>query len=158
MKGKLRSSGGFTFFETLAALAVMSIMLLALGAGTAASVTVYRQSTAFSEANVLSSTLFQAISNELRFATDITTIGSEVDTFTSANYGVGATITNDTLSGRVKISGGDLIGEKSYTSLEAAADITYSSGVFAVAIVVTDPNQDFAVCSNAEFSITPLNP
>lgn len=163
MKRKLCSSGGYTMPELLAALAVLAIMLSALGAGTAASVTVYRQSSALSEANVLTSTLFEAIADELRFAADITTAddgdpatADPLDTFTSTHYGIEAGFSNE--DGRIRVSGRDLIGEKTYTGLDAAADIRYSFGVFAVRIVVTDPNQDSAECGRAEFSIAPLNP
>lgn len=160
MKRKLRSSGGFTLMESLAALAILTIMLTALVAGTSASVTVYKQSTALSEANVLSSTLFETISDELRFATAITTTGGDLHTFTSLNYGANASFINE--DGRVKISAGalshDLIGQKVYTGLAATADITYSSGSFSVIVSVTDPKQDFAECNRAEFSITRLNP
>lgn len=161
MKRKLRSSSGFTLLESLVAIAILALMLTALGAGTAASVRVYKQSTALSEANILSSTLFEAISDELRFAADITTASGQ-PVFTSPNHGANVSISSD--GGRVKIfrSGlpvGDLIGEKAYTSLNAAIEtLSYSSDVFAVAIVITDPSQDSAVCSRAEFYIAPLNP
>ncbi|NCB62074.1 MAG: type II secretion system protein [Clostridia bacterium] len=159
MKRKLCSSCGFTMLESLAALAIVAIMLTAVVAGTAASVAVYKQSTALSESKVLSSTLFESLSDELRFATDITVVGdgdNHLSTFTSASYGFNTSFSNE--AGRIKISGGDLISDLTYTGLDAAADITYAAGVFDVVLVVTDPSREDAACSRAEFSVMPLNP
>ncbi len=144
--------------ESLAALAVVVMLLAAVATGTAASVTVYKQSTSLSEGKVLASTLFEAVSDELRFASNITIVGDgddHLNTFTSVNHGFSAGFSNE--DGRIRISGGDLISDLAYTGLEATADITYSSGVFDVIIVVTDPSLSGAERSRAEFSITPLN-
>lgn len=159
MKRKLSSRGGYTLLESLAAIAIVAIMMTAVAAGVSASVTVYKQSTAISEAAVLSSTLFETIADELRFATEITVVGGGDDhlsTFTSARYGLNAEISN--ADGRVKISGHDLVSQHSYTGLDAAAEITYTAGVFDVTIVVTDPSRSDALCARAEFSVAPLNP
>ncbi len=157
MKRKMLSSAGYTLIEILAALAVLSLMLLALGAGTASSVRVYRQSTALSEAGVLSSTLFEALADELRFASHITTrADSTLDTYTSVYHGPHASLTVH--GGRVLVSDRPLLGEKTYTDLDASADITYSGGVFDVVVVVTDPGQEDIECGRAEFSVAPLNP
>lgn len=159
MKGKLCSSGGYTVLESLAAMIIVVILLSAIATGTAVSVTVYKQSTSLSEGEVLSSTLFEAISDELRFASNITVVGGgddHLNTFTSVNYGLGAGFSNE--AGRIKIADSNLLSEPTYTGLDATADITYASGVFDVAVVVTDPNRGDAECSRAEFNITPLNP
>ena len=159
MKRKLSSQGGYTILESLAALAIVAILMTAVGAGVSASVTVYRQSTALSEATVLSSTLSETIADELRFAADVTVVGggdNHVSTFTSARYGLDAVISNE--DGRIRISGYDLISGHSYTGLDAAAEITYTAGVFDVAVVVTDPSRGDAACARAEFSVVPLNP
>jgi prepilin-type N-terminal cleavage/methylation domain-containing protein len=159
MKRKLQTSHGFSLFEILVAIIILSLVITVLSSSTAASLRIYRESTALSEATILSSTLFEAISDELRFATDVTTTATgALHTFTSTNYGVNASFSNDEANGQIKIAGADLIGKLAYTSLHATASITYESSSFHVVIEITDPNQDDAVCSNIAFDIQQLNP
>ncbi len=159
MKHKLRSKKGFTMLESLAAVAIVALIMVAVGAGTTSSLSVYKQSTAISEASILSSSLFQAIADELRFAKDITTVSAtdnNLSTFTSKNYGEKVSFSNT--GGRVTIGGTDIVGEKAYTGLQARADILYSSGAFTVTITVTDPTRGGVTSGSAVFSVTPLNP
>lgn len=159
MKRKLQTCSGFGLFEILVAIIMLSLVVTVLSSSTAASLRIYRQSTALSEATILSSTLFEAISDELRFATDVTiTANGTLHTFTSPNYGVNASFTNDSEDGQIKIAGSDLIGKMAYTTLRATANITYDSPYFHVVIEIIDPNQDDTVCSNVVFDIQQLNP
>jgi len=158
MNEKLEKNGGFTLFETIVAVCILTIVVTTLSAGTVTSLKVYRQSTALSEATILSSTLFSAISDELRFATDVTTTpAGELDTFTSRNYGVGAKFSNHEADGRIKLSGGDIIGKMAYTNLQASATIYYDAGIFDVRILVMDPEQNFTTCSDIGFCVKQLN-
>lgn len=161
MNRKLRSSGGFTLTEMLAAIVILLLTVTALGAGISASVRVYQQSVTLSEAGTLLSTLTEAVSDELRFAENIIVetdaSGARHLTFTSVNYGVDASFSNGD-DGRIKISGADLVGEMAYSSLHTAAEIDYSAGSFSVLLSITDPKQDNFTCRRAEFSIVPLNP
>jgi len=163
MRRKLFSTGGYTILESLVALVIVVIMITAAASAAVASATVYKQSTALSEAGVLCSTLSESISDELRFAADITVApggDNHLNTFTSVNYGPGSSFSNE--EGRIGIlTGGtnrSLISDLTYTGLEAAAQMTYDSGVFYVILVVTAPDSGNAECARAEFSIAPLNP
>jgi len=157
MKKKLRSTQGFTLMETLASLVILALMGSLLGGGISSSVRIYRQSTALSESDTLSSTLFEAISDELRFATDITTADGNLDTYTSLRYGSGTRFSNGP-DGRIQINGQDLVSQPTYTGLNASAIIGYSSGLFHVSLSVTDPDQGGLECSRIDFTIRPLNP
>lgn len=157
MKRKLRSTQGFTLMETLASLVILALMGSLLGGGISSSVRIYRQSTALSESDTLSSTLFEAISDELRFATDITTADGDLNTYTSLQYGSDTRFTNGP-DGRIKIDGQDLINQLSYTGLNASVIIGYSSGLFHISLSITDPGQGGIECSRINFTIRPLNP
>lgn len=158
MKQKLKSKKGFSTLESLAALGIVALIMVVIGAGTSVSLSVYKESTAISEASVLSSSLFQAVSDELRFSKDITTVSASdnhLKTFTSKNYGPNVNFANT--SGRVTLGGTNIVGEKSYTGLQATVDILYNSGAFTVTITVTDPTRGNAQSGRAVYTVKPLN-
>lgn len=73
LRRKLASRCGMTLSETLAALAVVSILCAAIVIGTNAAASIYRRSVQLSESQTLLSTLSQSLSGELRFAKNIRT-------------------------------------------------------------------------------------
>lgn len=160
LKRKLRSRAGLTLTELLAAMAVLALLGTAIGAGTSAATRVYRQSTTFSEAAVLASTLTEAIADELRYATDLPKADMKNPSFTSQTYGKDTSITNGTGDdeGRLMIGTHALVGSRTYTSgLTATAEIEWMAAdkIFDVQLTITDSSG--AEQKIAEFSIAPIN-
>lgn len=85
---KLRARAGLTMVETLAAVAVLTLLCLALGSGLNLAVHAYRTIIAQSETELLLSTAADAIIDELRFAR-IRTLeaGDKLDVYDSQRYG-----------------------------------------------------------------------
>lgn len=146
MRKKLRSRRGLTLAETLTALAVFSILSVALVQGTHAAWKVYRKAVISSEARTLQSTLAQALSNELRYAANIQVSGESL-TFDSDTFGERVSVQSD--GGRIRIAQNkaegenktyDLLPEKSYSSgLKAEAAVSFAGGLFTLEITVSHP-------------------
>lgn len=71
MRKKLRSQRGMTLMEVLCAIAVMGLLTAAIAFALPATASTYKSLTSGSEASVLCSTLSEAVSQELRFASNI---------------------------------------------------------------------------------------
>ena len=71
LRAKLSSRRGVTLTEMLVAVAVLGLVTLAVAVGISSSLRVYNRSVALSDAQTLSSTLSQALMDELRYARDI---------------------------------------------------------------------------------------
>lgn len=159
LKRKLRSRAGMTLTELLAAMAVLALLGTAIGAGTSAATRVYRQSTTFSEAAVLASTLTEAIADELRYATGLPETDTPDDpSFTSQTYGKGVSITNgiDDDAGHLMIGSHALVGSRTYTSgLTAVVDIEWKDKAFDVTLTINDASA--VKQKEAKFSIAPIN-
>lgn len=158
LKRKLRSRAGMTLTELLAAMAVLALLGTAIGAGTSAATRVYRQSTTFSEAAVLASTLTEAIADELRYATDLPETDASNPPFTSQTYGKGVSITNgiDDDEGHLMIGSHALVGSRTYTSgLTAVVDIEWKGKAFDVTLTINDASA--VKRKEAKFSIAPIN-
>jgi len=139
---KLRSRRGMTLVETLTALAVFSILSVALVIGTNAAWKVYQKAVVASEARTLQSTLAQALSNELRYAEHIQTREDGTVVFDSETFGQKVAVSAD--DGRVWVGTEtaryELLPEKAYTNgLRAAAQIAYADGSFTVKLTIRHP-------------------
>ncbi|MDO4271210.1 MAG: prepilin-type N-terminal cleavage/methylation domain-containing protein [Eubacteriales bacterium] len=164
---KLRGRGGMTLAEMLAAVAVFSVLMAAIGTGTAAALKVYRQSTDLSEAAVLASTLSEAVMDELRYAVDP---GNALDAaeeshavFTSRTYGKNVSFVSNWVDGRVYIGPladgtkqSPLLGSKAYQhGLKASVHAEYGGGVYTVTIAVSGGKS--AALQEREFTVRPVN-
>ena len=94
MKGlkKLGNKRGFSLFESIVALLVISILTVGITTGVNAAVSVYKKSLSYTEAEVLATTIDIALSDVLRYSSSIDKKEEEgkedVIHFTNANYGV----------------------------------------------------------------------
>ncbi len=73
MRKKLKDSGGLTLVEMLCAVLILILLSLMLNTGLHMAVNSYQSITAESETQLLLCTLADAVSDELRYAHDITT-------------------------------------------------------------------------------------
>ena len=90
IRTKLRTSSGFSLTELLTAILILSLTTAAVTAGISASLRVYNDSVIYSEERMLLSTLCEAVTGELRYATEIKSdTEGNITTFTSPNYGSG---------------------------------------------------------------------
>lgn len=150
MRRNLRARRGFTVSEALVAVAILSLMGLALAAGIPTALHVYRSVTASAEASLLCGTLTTAISDELHFAS----APAEDGTFNSAVYGRDVSIRAE--GGRVLVGETPLLSEQTYTGgLEADVDVKYGGGLFQVDLTITGDGTEL---SAASFAVSPLNP
>ncbi len=117
MRKKLRSKRGLTLMEVLCAIAVMGLLTTAIAFALPATASTYKNLTSGAEASVLCSTLSEAVSQELRFASNIrplpgASFASEGGPFLydSQRFGPGVQLTVQT------------IGNVDCVALAAAAD------------------------------------
>lgn len=89
---KLCAKRGVTLIETLAAVAVLSLLSMILGTGLLMAQKSYTKITEKSETQLLLSTATNVLANELRYAKDVETDGNLVKTYTSITYGQGTAI------------------------------------------------------------------
>ena len=162
---KLRSRRGLTLTETLVTLLIVSLVSGAVVTGVSSASKVYRQSVALSESHLLTTTLVQAISDELRFAKNIAADGS---TFTSATFGNGASFSvGDEASGapgQVLLKGSQLLGPGAYST-----GTDQAKGVKALTVTWDEASWSFQVelttqllgtqeeLQTTAFSVSPLN-
>lgn len=140
---KLRSKRGLTLTEALTALAVFCILSIMILYGTASALRVYRKGMVAAEAQTLSATLSQSLSNELRYARNPRVGENGTLTFDSDKFGSGVHF--ESKDGRIQAVSGsntyDLLGEKAYTSgLGASVVISYNqtNGVFSLSLTVSN--------------------
>lgn len=94
---KLRRQAGLSMAETLAAVAALTLLCLALNSGLNLTVRAYRTLTAEAETQLLLSTAADAIIDELRFAKLSYTLrdGNMLDVYESQRYGLYARLVID---------------------------------------------------------------
>lgn len=120
MRKKLKDNGGLTMVEMLCAVAILVLLCLMMNTGINMAVKTYRDITAESEAELLVSTLSDALADKLRYAvvtekkdagaTEYTTFISKENTIdTSGNV---SAVTLD--AGQVKVDGKRLLPEGAY--------------------------------------------
>ena len=96
LKCKLASRRGVTLSEMLVTVAILGLVTLAVSVGISSALRVYNQSVTLSDAQTLTSTLTQAIMDELRYARDIkTNEEGALSSYTSMDYGLNAAFSAD---------------------------------------------------------------
>ena len=89
MKRKLKSSRGLSLVETLCAVLILILLGLMVNTGLNMALNSYREITAQAEAELLLSTLADALADDLRYARDVkveTVDGKEVFSYNSDSY------------------------------------------------------------------------
>jgi len=124
MKKKLRSTRGMMLTELIIALAIVSLIGVALTAGINGAVKVYRDATRLYEAETLCGTILTYLEDEFRFGRNIQEAGGAV-TFDSQLFGSGVQAFVDD-QGKVRIGTGPSGTDKGYKLL---ADTAYTSGL-----------------------------
>lgn len=154
---KLHSGSGITMVETLAAVAILSLLAMMLSTGLFMAQDSYRQMTAEAETQLLLSTVSNIVSNELRYARDVDEENGILQKYTSISYGRNTTISiND--EGHLVSNERDMLSSGVYENGEYKISqliIKYEkNGIFNVFIRVEDR---FGVSAETEFSINCLN-
>lgn len=107
-----RARSGMTLVETLVAVLMVVLLTTMVAAGMAAAVRVRAQSTFVSGSQQVADTIGAALSDVLRYATDVETDGEgAVSAFTNVNYGVTA--------GQIYVGAGDEDGDRGVIYLNA---------------------------------------
>lgn len=153
VRKKIRSRRGVTLTELLAAVLVLGLVSLGAAVGVNSALRVYRQSTALSDAQTLSSTLSVALMDELRFARDLTETDGVV-TFTSDSFGSGVSIETDA-QGHLTVGGQTLVGSGAYAGLRAEAAVHLEHGAACVTLHIQNARSE--TLTTAAFSVLPLN-
>ena len=152
---KLHLRRGMTLTEMLVALLILSLVTVGVTAGTGTALRVYRQSTAASEAQMLTSTLSTVLMDELRYASDIQADGS----FRSETFGERAAVGVDG-DGQLTLGGGKLVSSAAYAGLTVQAPagkklVDYDgAGTFHVSLLVCKNGENLC---ETEFSVRALS-
>ena len=171
MKRKLRSRGGMTIIELLAAALVLILLGLMLNTGLLMARRSHDELTAQSETQLLVSTLTDTLSNELRYARDMETGENDrLISYTSTRFGEHTALAVDGASGQlmVRYGGGGEAGEEAVGALLSAGvyknsqyriekcDVRYynETGVFSVSLSVSGPQ---GITNESNFSVRCLN-
>lgn len=167
MRKKLRSEGGLTLVELLCTVVILMLLGLMLNTGLQMAMRSYQDMTAQSEAQMLLSTLADALADDLRYATDVVTEADGTLRYSSDSYGR-ASLTVDSGSGQVKANGKRVLpagayGNGAYKVTEM--DVTYEvvshidpdddDGLFKVKLKVEQTNG--TVSAETEFTVRCLN-
>lgn len=153
IRRKLHERRGTTLSEMLVAVAILGLVTLAVSVGVTSSLRVYRDSVALSNAQILVSTISQALLDDLRFARDIEMDGTSGEVvYTSPNYGLGASVKSE--DGRITVGDYELLGSGAYAGLSAGVDVAFQDGMLHVELEILDGS---ATIRTAGFSVRPLN-
>ncbi len=87
LRKKLKSDRGLTLIEMVVGTGILALLGLMLSTGLFLARDSYNNVTEESETQLLLSTLSNLLSNELRYARDITATAGKLEHYTSANYG-----------------------------------------------------------------------
>lgn len=122
MKKPSRRRAGFTLTELLTAMLLLSLLTLGTVTGVNAAVHTHRRAQALAECGTLSSTLLQAMQDQLRYARAVTvTDNGAALTFTSRDFGADARLAAH--DGHLAVNAGGqtyaLISEAAYTGQTA---------------------------------------
>ena len=125
MRKKIKGNSGLTVVEMLAAVAVLTLLLMMLGTGMQMAMNSYRKVIAQSEVDLLLSTAVDALADELRYARDVV-VGNDnkLKSYTSDSYGKETYLYLDS-SGRIMAKGTVEDGQKEWRVLSTGA---YGSG------------------------------
>lgn len=162
MKRKLRSERGLTLVEMLCAVAVLMLLALMLNTGLQMAMGSYRDLTAQSEAQMLLSTLSDALADDLRYARNVVAdadkklIKYDSDSYGSVPHGAGDFLKID--SGQVLANGKRVLPSGAYGNgayKVQQMDVSYDSGFFKVELKVEQANG--TVSAETEFTVRCLN-
>ena len=154
IRRKLRERRGITLSEMLVALAILGLVCLAVAGGLSASLGIYRDSVALSDAQTLASTLTQALMDDLRFARDFQTDAGGGLSYTSPSYGEGATVGQS--EGHITIHGYELVGSGAYAGLTARAEeLGYDGETVRVSLSI---HAGTTLVRTVDIAVRPLNP
>lgn len=157
LKHKLASRRGVTLSEMLVTVAILGLVTLAVSVGISSALRVYNQSVTLSDAQTLTSTLTQAIMDELRYARDIkTNEEGALSSYTSMDYGLNAAFSADAEQ-HITVGGKALVGSGAYAGLGAGAEISYDSSTRCFTVKLTIFQGTEALRLNT-FSVRALNP
>lgn len=157
LKCKLASRRGVTLSEMLVTVAILGLVTLAVSVGISSALRVYNQSVTLSDAQTLTSTLSQAIMDELRYARDIkTNEEGALSSYTSMDYGLDAAFSADT-DKHITVGGKALVGSGTYAGLGAGAEVSYDSSTRCFTVKLTIFQGTEALRLNT-FSVRALNP
>lgn len=105
LREKLKSDRGLTLIEMIVATGILALLGLMLHTGLFMARDSYNNVTEESETQLLLSTLSNLLSNELRYARDVTTTGDgKLEHYTSAVYGANTTLAIDD-KGQLRVNG-----------------------------------------------------
>lgn len=173
MRKKLRSERGLTLVELLCTVVILMLLGLMLNTGLQMAMRSYQDMTAQSEVQMLLSTLSDALADDLRYATDVTTKSDTesgqklLDCYSSDSYGSSSSLTID--NGQVMANGKRVLpagayGNGAYKLADDDEDgngcadgleITYADGLFKVKLKVEQTNG--TVSAGTEFTVRCLN-
>lgn len=164
MRRKLRSEEGLTLVELLCTVVILTLLGLMLNTGLQMALRSYQDMTAQSEAQLLLSTLSDALADDLRYAREVNTdAGGNLNTYRSDSYGSGVSLKID--NGQVKANGKRVLPAGAYGNgaykvvpRDGSAndlDVTYADGLFTVKLKVEQPNG--TVSAETEFTVRCLN-
>lgn len=163
MREKLRSEQGLTLVELLCTVVILMLLGLMLNTGMQLAMRSYQDMTAQSEAQMLLSTLSDALADDLRYARDVDTeADGKLKSYSSDSYGR-ASLTID--SGQVKANGKRVLPAGAYGNGTYGValrddgtydfDVTYNNGFFKVKLRVAQMNG--TVSAGTEFTVRCLN-
>lgn len=165
MRRKLRSEEGLTLVELLCTVVILMLLGLMLDTGLQMALHSYQDMTAQSEAQLLLSTLSDALANDLRYAREVgTDADGNLETYHSDSYGSGVRLKID--NGQVKAGGKRVLPAGAYGNgvyrvaprgggTDGFLDVTYADGLFTVKLKVEQPNG--TVSAETEFTVRCLS-
>ena len=157
LKQILKNQRGFTLVEMLCAVLVLGFLGLLLNSGIMMAVRNYHEVTAVSEAQVLLSTLSDALLDDLRYARQVQTVDDKLVSYTSDSYGSNTAFSlND---GHPLAAGQRVLPPGAYDNgrygLPDLPEITYKDGCFNVSLRVQET--DGGIFAENTFSVYCLN-
>lgn len=159
LRQKLKSGRGLTLVEMIAATGVLALLGLMLHTGLFMAQDSYSKMMGEAESQLLLSTLSDLLSNELRYARDVTTgEGGKLQRYTSVNFGRNTTLSLNAdgqleANSRQMLSGG-AYGNGSYRIEDWSILYDKAARLFTVHLKVTGPN---SISNETAFSVRCLN-
>lgn len=155
---KLAGQQGMTLIEMVAASGVLALLTLMLTTGLFMAQRSYYTGTSQAESQLLLSTLSDLLSNELRYARDVTADGAgTLQRYTSVNYGRNTTLSLNTM-GQLEANGRQMLSTGAYGNGALRIDhwrISYDgAGLFQVTLEVSGT---YSGSEETTFSVRCLN-
>lgn len=153
MLKKMLRARGLTLSEMLVTCLILALVSAVVATGITIAIKTHQKSVMASESAILSSTLTQALQDELRFSQNRSFASGKLE-YTSGKFGSDVTL-DVSAQGYLTVEDKLLINEKSYTDfIVSDIIITQLGQSIAVSFTLSDPN-DFNYETN--FTVSPLN-